>query len=67
MRRCTWMFLFGGLLAWMFLSMRRKEKRTIDKLFELVMDSMKSCLRRSMIFGRIVPSILLRRLIRRFS
>ena len=67
MRRCTWMFLFGGLLAWMFFSLRRREKRTIDKLFELFMDSIKSCLRRSMIFGRIVPSILLRKVLRRFS
>lgn len=66
MKKGLFFILLGSFITWAWFSLRRNDKKTMDKVLELCVENVKNNVRRALIFGRILPSILLRRLLKRF-
>ncbi|MEN9406440.1 MAG: hypothetical protein RLZ12_724 [Bacillota bacterium] len=67
MRRGLMGMLLGGMMVWLFYSLRQRDTKNMERLIEVLAERAKKSIRRGLLIGRVMPTILVRKALRRFS
>jgi hypothetical protein len=59
--------LLGGMMVWLFYSLRQRDTKNMERLIEVLAERAKKSIRRGLLIGRVMPTILVRKALRRFS